>query len=212
MSLTSHKIIPFSNYKREQTPKSQIYLHHTAGGPSGEQVYQYWESDLTPVATCVVISRDGTIVQGFNSGFWAYHLGLKNKHFAEMGVPYKNLDKTSIGVEICSYGWAKYEGGIFKNYVGGKIDKADIVELDIPYRGHQFWQGYSEAQIQSVCELLELWKQRYGIDIKYLPEQMWEVNQKALQGHNGLYTHNSVRPDKADIFPDPNLIKELERL
>lgn len=212
MGLTSHKIIDFSNYKREQTGKSQIYLHHTAGGPSGEQVYQFWQADAVPVATCVVISRDGTIVQGFNSGFWAFHLGLGNKHFAQMGVPYQNLDRVSIGIEICSYGWAKYEGGIFKNYVGGKLNKDEIVELDSPYKGHKFWQGYSEAQIQSVCELLELWKQRYGIDIEYRPEQMWDVSKKALLGENGLYTHNSVRPDKADIFPDPNLIKALKGL
>lgn len=212
MGLTNHKIIQFNNFKNESTPKSQIYLHHTAGGPSGEQVFQWWQSDAIPVATCVAISRDGQIVQGFNSQFWAFHLGLSNQHFGQMGLPYKNLDRTSIGIEICSYGWAKYENGQFKNYVGGKIDKADIVELESPFKGHKFWQGYTEAQIVSVCELLELWKTRYGIDISYKPEQMWSVSKKALSGENGLYTHNSVRGDKADVFPDPKLVDALRGL
>jgi len=212
MGLTKHKIIDFNNYKREDVNKSQIYLHHTAGGPSGEQVYQFWQSDAVPVATSVVISRDGTIIQGFHSQYWAFHLGLSNKHFADMSVPYKNLDRTSIGIELCSYGWAKYENGQYLNYVNGKINKADIVELETPYKGYKFWQGYTEAQIQSVCELLELWKTRYGIDIKYRPEQMWSVNKKALSGENGLFTHNSVRGDKSDVFPDINLIKSLKTL
>ena len=212
MSLSKHKLIKFENFISEQTDKKQIYLHHTAGGPIGEQVYEYWALDKTPVATCVVISRDGTIVQGFHSQYWAYHLGLTNSHFAQVGLPYKALDKHALGIELCSYGWAEYRNGSYYNYVGGKLDKKDIVELDTPFRGHKLWQGYSLEQINSVHELLLLWKERYNIDIKYHYADMWSLSKKALNGDNGLYTHNSVRGDKTDVFPDPKLIDMLKSL
>ena len=34
------KQVDFTNYKNEVTPKSQIYLHHTAGGPNAENRVQ----------------------------------------------------------------------------------------------------------------------------------------------------------------------------
>ena len=70
------KQVHFRSYNYEKIEKKQIYLHHTAGGPSGEQVFQYWETQANKVATCVAISNDGTIVQGFGSECWAYHLGM----------------------------------------------------------------------------------------------------------------------------------------
>ena len=212
MSLSKHKLIQFKNFIQEKTDKNQIYLHHTAGGPSGEQVFSWWDSDRTPVATCVAISRDGTIVQGFHSMYWAYHLGLTNQVFAQQGLPFKALDKTSIGIELCSYGWAEFKQGNFYNYVGGKLAKEDVIELDKPFKGHKFYQRYTPAQIDSVCELLLLWKQRYGINIEYKPEEFWKISKKALSGENGLYSHNSVRADKTDVFPDPHLITALESL
>jgi hypothetical protein len=36
---------------------------------------------------------------------------------------------------------------------------------------------------------------------------VWDVTARALTGQPGVYTHNSVRYDKADIFPQPELIE-----
>ena len=72
---------PATQYIGEETKKKQIYLHHTAGNPSGEGVFNWWASNPERVATCVAISgpgsNDGEIVQGFSSKFWGYHLGIK---------------------------------------------------------------------------------------------------------------------------------------
>ena len=80
------KQVKFNDYYRQVFPKSQVYLHHTAGTGQGQDVYRWWGSDKPRVATCVIIDRDGTIKQGFSSKYWAYHLGLSNRHFKAEGV------------------------------------------------------------------------------------------------------------------------------
>jgi hypothetical protein len=36
--------VPFKDYYHEESPKSQIYLHHTAGTGIGDNVYKWWGS------------------------------------------------------------------------------------------------------------------------------------------------------------------------
>lgn len=201
------KQIPFNNYLREATEKKQIVLHHTAGGGKGEIVYQGWQADRTPVATCVAISRDGQIVQGYASRFWGYHLGLQTKHF--LGQKYQNLDKTSIGVEVCNWGPLVYKSNKFKNYLGGEIDSDDVIECD--YRGYKYWQSYTDEQIESLRLLLLHWGEKYGIPLTYNVD-IWQHNKRAMSGESGVFVHGSFRPDKADMYPHPRLIEMLRDL
>lgn len=201
------KQIPFNNYMREKTAKKQIVLHHTAGGGNGEIVYQGWQADRTPVATCVAISRDGTIVQGFGSGYWGYHLGMQVKHFGKL--PYVNLDKQAIGIELCNWGPLTFKSGVFKNYKNGVIDADEVIELE--YRDLKYWQKYTDEQIESVRLLLLHWRDKYGISLEY-NEDIWDVSPRALKAENGVFTHNSYRPDKADVYPYPPLIEMLKNL
>lgn len=204
-------LIPFSGYYREEHPKSQIYLHHTAGGPDAKGVYNYWNSQSVRVATCVVIAADGEIVQGFSSKQWAYHLGLKNTTFRKYGIPFTPLDKTSIGVEICAWGPLTKKGQKFINYMGGEVDADDVCTLEKAWKGTKYWHKYTDAQIESVKKLLLFWHDRYNISLEY-NDDIWDVTERALKGENGVFTHNSVRPDKADIFPQPELIDMLKGL
>jgi len=203
------KSVEFTNYIKEEHEKTQVYLHHTAGGPSGEAVFRYWEKTPERVATCVSISNDGTIVQGYSSKYWAYHLGLQKPTFAKFGLPYKSLDKTSIGIEICNYGFLTEKNGKFVNYVGGVCE--DICELETPYKNYKYWQSYTDEQIESTRKLLLYWGEKYGIDLTY-KEDIWNVTPRALKGDNGIFTHNSVRKDKADVYPHPKLIEMLKGL
>jgi len=38
------------------------------------------------------------------------------------------------------------------------------------------------------------------------------VTPRALRGEAGVYTHNSVRYDKVDIYPHPKMIEMLKSL
>lgn len=208
---------PTNQYIREEHPKTQIYLHHTAGNPNGENVFKHWAGNTERIATCVTISGkgtgciDGQIIQGFPSKFWAFHLGLKESTFQKAGVPYKSLDRTSIGIEICNWGQLTEKNGKFYNYVGGAAPLSQVIKLDKPYKGHQFFHNYTDAQIASVKELLLLWKDKYKIPLKY-NEDIWAISKRALSGEPGVYTHNSVRTDKIDIYPHPKMIEMLKSL
>jgi N-acetyl-anhydromuramyl-L-alanine amidase AmpD len=206
---------PASQYLQEEHPKKQIYLHHTAGRANGFNTFKWWASNPERVATCVCISGpeavDGQIVQGYSSKYWAYHLGIKTSIFAAHKLPFINLDRISIGIEICNWGQLSYTGGKFYNYVGGEVQSSKVTELETPYKGWQYFHSYSDAQIESVRLLLLLWNQRYGIPLTY-NEDIWQVTPRALMGQAGVFTHNSVRKDKVDIYPHPKMIQMLKSL
>jgi hypothetical protein len=208
---------PASQYMAEEHPKAQIYLHHTAGNASGEQVFTGWASNSERIATCVSISGpgsnsvDGQIVQGFSSKHWAYHLGLKESTFQKFGLPYKSLDKISIGIEVCNWGQLTLKDGKFYNYVNREIPANQVCELAQPHRGFKYYHNYSDAQIESVKELLLLWKDKFGIPLTY-NEDIWDVTPRALRGEKGVFTHNSVRLDKVDMYPHPKLVEMLKSL
>lgn len=198
-------------YHQDKHPKQQIYLHHTAGGSSAISVANFFQSQKGTVATAFVISGSGTIVQLFSSKDWAYHLGLQQDVFDAQDVPYKQLDKISIGIEICNYGMLTKRNGYFYNYVGGKVDYKEVEILKTKYKGHIYWQKYTDAQIESTRQLLVYLCDTYGISKDYF-DSIFDIDKRALRGENGIFTHNSVRHDKSDIYPCPRMIEMLKNL
>ena len=61
-----------NQFFKEDSPKSQIYLHHTAGNGNAEGVSRYWNGNETRIGTAFVIGEDGLIVQCFSSKHWAW--------------------------------------------------------------------------------------------------------------------------------------------
>lgn len=209
-----------TQYVKEDTTKRQIVLHHTAGNSSALNTMINWDNDdRGRIATCVAISGkgatnsyDGEIVQGFPSKNWAYHLGVKQEVFAAYGVTYQNLDKQAIGIEICNWGPLTKKGTKFYNYVDREVPRDQVCTLDTAYKGYKYWHAYTDAQIESVRQLLVYWKGIHNIDIKYKEADMWSVSKPALSGVQGVYTHNSYRNDKTDVSPQPKLIAMLKTL
>ena len=208
-------------YIQEEVKKHQIVLHHTAGNSSGVSTIGIWNTDKRGrIATCVTISGkgqsrntyDGEICQAFSSKHWAYHLGIKPDVFRANGVKPQNLDKLSIGIEICNWGPLDKVGDKFFNYVDREVPKDQVCELETPYKGHKYYHAYTDAQIESVKQLLLYWKNVHNIDITYKEEDMWKVSKNALLGTPGVYTHNSYRRDKTDVSPQPKLIAMLKSL
>lgn len=222
MDLKKIKQIPLKSteYFPEVVTKSQIVLHHTAGNASAVSVINDWNTDdRGRIATCIVVSgpgavgsHDGEIVQAFSSKHWAYHLGIKKDVFLANGLPALNLDKTSIGIEICNWGQLEKKGTKFFNYVNREVPADQVTTLDTAFKGYKYYHKYSDAQIASVKELLIYWKQTHNIDLTFDYDRMFTVNKKALSGENGLFTHNSYRKDKVDIYPCPRMIEMLKTL
>jgi len=223
LELSKIKQVPLkeTEFIKEKTDKVQIVLHHTAGNSSGVNTFNAWNNDSRGrIATCVCISGkgkssntyDGEIVQGFSSRYWAYHLGLKNDVFRAFGLPYKSIDKISIGVEICNWGSLEKRGDKFYNYVNREVAKDEVCELEAPFKGKKYFHAYTDAQIESTRQLLIYWNKVYGIPLTYKNYNLWDLSKDALSGEAGVYTHNSYRKDKNDISPQPKMIEMLQSL
>jgi hypothetical protein len=224
LDVTKIKQVPLhkSQYIKEEIKKTQIVLHHTAGNSSGVGTIKMWDTDdRGRIATCVTISGkgqskdtyDGEICQAFSSKYWAYHLGIKPDVFRANALPYKSIDPLAIGIEICNWGpLTLKKDGKFYNYVNREVPADQVTELATPYKGHKYYHRYTDAQIESVRQLLVYWNKIYGIPLTYNEKDMWSVSKNALSAVSGVYTHNSYRKDKSDIHPCPRMIAMLKSL
>lgn len=216
--------LPDNQFKKEITTKTQVYLHHTASSPDPIGVKEWWISNGEAVSTSFIIGgkfskrkdgrvwKDGEIFQCFSTKYWGWHLGLKAKHLIAGGKSSLDLNRNAIGIEICNWGGLTLKNGKFYTYAGNTIPKADVIELDAPFRGYKFWQKYTPAQIESTKNILLYCNKTWGIDIKYKGDAIFDIDKRALMGENGVWTHCSVRPDKSDIFPQKEMIEMLRSL
>lgn len=222
LDLKKIKQVPLSSgqYIDKEVKKVQIVLHHTAGNSSAPATIKMWNADdRGRIATCIVISGkgvskdtyDGEICQAFGSKKWGYHLGLKQNIFRSKGVAYKSIDPIAIGIEICNWGPLDKVGDKYYNYVDREVSVDQVCVLSAPYKGHLYYHAYTDAQIESVRQLLVYWSKIHGIDLTY-NEDIWGISVRALKGENGVFTHNSYRKDKSDVSPQPKLIAMLKAL
>jgi N-acetyl-anhydromuramyl-L-alanine amidase AmpD len=195
----------------EESPKTQIYLHHTAGNGNAEGVSRYWNSNETRIGTAFVIGEDGTIVQCFSSKHWAWHLGIDQEDFVRNGAKYTNLNKSSVGIEVCNWGYLTKKGDKFYNYAGGVVNPSYVTTLEQSFKGFKHYYKYSDAQIESLRQLVVYLCDTYNISKEY-NESIWGIDKNAFKGVNGIFTHNSVRKDKSDMYPCPRVIEMLKNL
>lgn len=211
-------------YVKERTDKSQIVLHHTVSGDGVDGDLNWWKQTQDRIATAIVIARDGTIYQCFSTRYWAYHIGPVQCSFRKIGANYRDCDPNTIGVELDSWGaLVKKDGKFFPVrwnsehnryepwFKAGEVAPGNVVEHDRPFRGFRYYERYTDAQLQSLKELLKYWEKYWGIPLDY-HANMWELNREALTGVPGVYTHVSYREDKSDCHPQPGLIDMLKSL
>jgi N-acetyl-anhydromuramyl-L-alanine amidase AmpD len=208
--------LPESNYFKVACDKKIICVHHTAGNSNPLAVVDDWKNRTDHVATAFIIGGkpkagdktfvDGDIVQAFSSKYYAYHLGLKTN----MNVP---IAKSSIGIELCNFGWlTKKADGKYYTYVNSVVPAEEVIELDKEYRGYKYWHKYTDGQLLSLRDLLIYLCDKYNIPKKYQGDEIFDLNQRALNGESGIWSHTSFRSDKFDISPQPSIKRILSTL
>lgn len=215
---------PADQYINEDTTKTQIYIHHTASSPNPYGVVDWWKSNADRIATSFVIGgnpgtstkwKDGDILQVFGSKKWAWHLGMKPEHLKKGGSLAKSntfLNSNSIGIELCCWGGLTKTDKGYINYAGGRVSDVEVCELSVPYRGFRFYQKYTQAQLDSTAELIRFLGNRWGIPVAYKGDRIFDICPEAIRGESGIWSHSSVRSDKFDCFPQPELIQMLKSL
>ncbi|MEM6264419.1 MAG: N-acetylmuramoyl-L-alanine amidase [Bacteroidota bacterium] len=177
---------------------------------------------------------DGQIYQCFSSAYWAHHLyihsaGNRGKINSKYRTRTQNtkLNKESMGIELASWGpLKKMKNGRFApvdhyNSVMKKHEKESFITRSLPasqvikypkeYRGFTYFERYTDNQLESTRQLLVYLCDKYNIPTK-VDESIFKLSEKALQGDKGIFTHTSVRADKSDCHPQPELIDMLKSL
>ena len=175
--------------------KKYIVLHHTAGGSAASSVAS-WAANPEHIATPYIIDRDGIIYETFDPKYWAYSLGVKGL---------TSLEKSTIPIEICSYGALTEKNGKWVTYTGKEIPAEKTVKLDTPFRGFQVWEAYTTEQIAALQKLIPYLCARFNITLQDVRKNFWEY-QNPAKLPMGIWSHTTVRKDKIDIFPQPSLI------
>lgn len=195
---------PESQFYKEEQLKKQIVIHHTVSGPSAMRVFEVWASSPERVATAFVIGGDGQIHQGYNSKFWAHHLGLKKTNNTA-------LNKASIAIEVCNWGGLTLKDGKYYSAFNREVAPNEVIDYGKKWRGYRYFHKYTVEQIESLRQLLVYLCDKYQIT-KVYQEDMWDISKNALSGKPGVYTHVSFREDKSDMHPQPELIAMLQHL
>lgn len=218
--------MPANQWINEVTPKSQIFLHHTAGNNDPYAVIDYWNSTAETVGTAFIIGRhptkrndgktwkDGDILQCFPSAKWSWHLGgVKALNAPPGSKTAHELNSQSIGIECANWGpLTKTADGKFKAWSGTLVPPEHVATLEQPFKGFLYYEKYTDAQIESLRKLLIYLCDRYRIDKKYRGDEIFALNSACFKGVNGIYTHNSCRTAKWDVYPYPPLITMLQSL
>ena len=221
--------LPKSEYLVEWSLKDTIFLHHTVGGYQADKTISYWLNDGQSkpwrVGTAYVISGqsrkgdksyDGEIHSAFRPYHFAHHLGLKKIHNNTSSEDNYQLNKKSIGVELCSFGPLKKVNG---KYFSVEYPEKDFLEdqvcdLGYKWRGYQYFHKYSQKQLDSLEELILNISIIFNIKIddNVYDKNWFDLKYNSLKGIPGIWTHSNVRYDKTDCYPDLDLINMLNGL
>ncbi len=202
---------PENQYVKEISKKSQIIIHHTVSGPGINGDVAWWKSTPERIATHFIIDREGIIHQFFSTEYWAYHLGLKASVFKKFGLKYKNLESSSISIELDSWGPLTSEMCPVGNPKFGKVQNVFEYPAKTPFRKYCFYEKYSEKQLISLQELLLFLTEKYKIPGTF-NENIFDQNKEALSGKSGIWAHVSYRSDKSDPHPQKELVDLLKNL
>lgn len=222
-------------YIREEVKKDTIFLHHTAGGSRPDWSINGWEKDYIKdklgnpvfgpdglpqplkVGTSYVIGRksstsdeniwDGKILRAFDDKFWAYHLGISSNNSLQ-------LNSGSVAIEFCNYGPLTVgKDGRFYNWVNKPINEKEVVKLDKPFRGYEYYERYTDAQLESGRNLIIHLINKYGIKIEGgIYNEKWFDYSTSWMKNGGIRSHGQVRRDKFDLFPQKEMIQMLNSL
>lgn len=218
-------------YSKEEFKKETIWLHGTGGGSRPDWSVNGWKDSfikdkrgnavldqngklqLLKVASSYIIGRksssvndglwDGKILNTFEDKYWSNHLDINNK----------DLNSKSISIEICNYGPLTLgSDGRFYNSVNKPILDSEVVKLDKTYRGYDYFEKYTDAQIESTRKLILYLMNKHAVEIegRIYNENWFNYNEDISK--RGIRTHSQVSRDVFDLFPQKEMIQMLNSL
>lgn len=150
---------------------------------------------------------------------FAINSGIFVHNCHHLGTVYANnrkLNQQSIGIEICNFGpLTKNANGQYFTYVKSRVPENQVIKLDKPFKGYQYYHNYTPLQLDVLKRLIVHLKQKYPkIEMRtpLLSVEGFELNDNAKKGIGGIYSHTNVLDIKFDVYPHPKLIQMLKEL
>lgn len=206
-------MLPSSQYMGAQLKKRIIILHHTAGA-TVESALETWKKKPERVGTHFIIGRDGRVVQCIPDNNWAYALGLTSFTHKE------SWESEAIQIELVAMGYlTPASNNQWKSYVGSIIPESEVSHTE--YRTYKAYHKYTQAQLQSLKELLIYINQHFHIPLKTgamnlffndMRTQLKNLAPANVTQDKTIFTHTNFRTDKTDCFPQAELLQMLESL
>ena len=170
-----------------------IVVHFTASG-SGTGVVSWFKNPQSRVSAHYVLDRDGKILQLVKDGDTAWHAGLPGDMERNDTI---RPNPQSIGIEIVNWGPLEKEDGKYYNWVG-KEHVGEVVEA-----GGRYWETYTDAQYESLIELVAYLCQRYNVPHRYPPLGPGTYYERAqdLADFHGILGHSAINRGKSDPGP-----------
>lgn len=210
-------------YMQDKTQKLGICYHHTVSDGNPASVVNTWNNDIRgAVGTHFIIGRqmlngdtqhDGKIVQCIPLENWAHHILTTRMGFSS---EHNNMvNKSYVGIEICSLGCLKLENGRFYTIDGRIQVPADqVVTLKTPFRTYQHWHKFTDKQIQAIINLTKALGKVLRLDLKKgaVPanDAWWEMSWDAMALRRVLTTHTNFEYGKFDTYPQKELKEAIE--
>lgn len=138
------------------------------------------------------------------------------------------FNTSGMSVELIALGWVKSELQGDGTYLQGSVKiAADKTALAVDfngnpksYKGIERFAAYTQPQVDATVKLIKAWGKKYKIpfvfnqaqfDLMFPPKS--KLNSKWLKNISetkGVFTHNTVKGGKSDIYPDPLLVKTFK--
>jgi len=132
-----------------------------------------------------IINRDGEVYNIIPPETYSAYMESK--------VPNKN------GIIICleNLGWLR-KNPLSSNYVNwiGNVYKEDIYERK--WRGHHFWQPYTDEQLKSMIDLIEILCLEFNISKNNIGHN---VKVDKIDKFNGIVTKSNYYTESTDLNP-----------
>jgi N-acetyl-anhydromuramyl-L-alanine amidase AmpD len=186
---------PTGRYKN----KKQIMITHTGRNLSDYvKSLKYRHNGKYNKLPHYVISRDGDIYNVIPPDTYSLYLNSKSNN------------KQTIIVCLENLGWLR-KNPLNNNYINwiGNIHNGEIYEKK--WRGYNFWQPYTETQIDKLADLIKFLCDKFNIPKNSIGHN---VKVDKVENFNGITTKSNYDSESTDLNPafDFNIfIKKVEQ-
>ncbi len=170
-----------------------IVLHFTASGTSAGTI-SWFKNPQSRVSAHYVLDKDGKIFQLVKDGDTAWHAGLPGNLTRDDII---RPNPRAIGIEIVNWGRLTKQDNRYYNWLG-KEHLGEVVEI-----GGSYWEPYTEAQYESLIELVAYLCKRYNVPARYPPmgPGTYYARAQDLAEFKGILGHSAINKEKSDPGP-----------